>query len=68
MNRDFLIDEMLIPDQFPISFLLKKYIIQKYIEQIINEKNKNKHLVIKNLYDYVIYIHFDTSDFLDNSL
>ena len=68
MNRDFLIDEMLIPDQFPISFLLKKYIIQKYIEQIINEKNKNKHLVIKNLYDYVIYIHSDTSDFLDNSL
>ena len=68
MNIDFLIDEMLIPDQFPISFLLKKYIIQKYIEQIINEKNKNKHLVIKNLYDYVIYIHFDTSDFLDNSL
>ena len=68
MNRDFLIDEMLIPDQFPISFLLKKYIIQKYIEQIITEKNKNKHLVIKNLYDYVIHIHFDTSDFLDNSL
>ena len=32
MNRDFLIDEMLILDQFPVSFLLKKYIIQKYIE------------------------------------
>ena len=67
MNRDFLINEMLIPDQFPVSFLLKKYIIQKYFERIINEKNKSKHLVIKNLHDYVIYIHFDTSNFLNNS-
>ena len=64
MNGDFIIDEMLIPDQFHICFLLKKYIIQKYIEQIINEKN----LVIKNLYDYVIYTCFDTFNFFDNSL
>ena len=26
------------------------------IIQIINEKNKSKHLVIKNLYGYVIYM------------
>ena len=40
MNRDFLINEMLIPDQLPVSFLLKKYIIQKYIERIINKKTR----------------------------
>ena len=40
----------LFPDQF--FFLLKKYIVKKNIEQIINERNKGKHLIMKKILCY----------------
>ena len=47
MNINFWIYEMLV--SWSVFFLLKKYIVQKNIEQIINERNKGKHLIMKNI-------------------